>query len=325
LSERVVPPGGLASPAGETEVVNMSAGRSSSERRPPKLVWRSRANRLGRVLALCGAILTLGWVLAACGVTVGVTETLTIDEPLGSAAVTDVEIAMGAGELSIVPGAIGLASGSVRYNVASWAPELVRGDGRLSIKQDHQRTAAGLSTEIVNDWNLELGKAPMRLRISAGAYDGSYDLSGLTLQYLSIKDGAAKSQVMFNSPNPGQMSELIYETGASTVRLIGLANANFKSMTFSGGAGSYSLDFGGQLRTSADVKIEAGAGSVRIAVPSTAAVEVTVGGSLNDVSIDGPWANSDKVYSTPAVSDTQAKRLSITLEINVGTVDLVAQ
>jgi hypothetical protein len=107
--------------------------------------------------------------------------------------------------------------------------------------------------------------------------------------------------------------------------LIGLANANFKSMTFTGGAGSYSLDFGGQLRTSADVKIEAGAGSVRLAVPEGTAVEVTVYGSLNNVSAEGTWTHEGRVYSTQAATNKQAKKLSITLKIDVGTVNLVAQ
>jgi hypothetical protein len=270
-------------------------------------------------------LIALAWLPAGCGVTVGVTNELKIEEPLGSAAVTDVEISMGMGTLTIAPGAAGLASGTVRYNVEPWTPALVRGDGKLSIKQASQRSLAGLSSEVVNQWNLQLGKAPMRLLVSAGAYEGSYDLSGLTLQEVSIRDGAARSRVMFNSPNPGQMSSLVYKTGASTVEFVGLANANFKSMTFTGGAGSYSFDFTGQLRSNASIKIEAGAGSVNITVPSTTAAEVSVYGSLNNVSAEGTWTHLGRVYSTTAATDAQAERLSIELKISVGTVNLVAK
>jgi hypothetical protein len=260
---------------------------------------------------------------ASCGVDVGVTQEVVVDEPLGSAAVTNVEVSMGAGTLTITPGAVGLASGTIRYNVESWKPTVTRGESSLVVKQGSQKGVSGLGTDVVNHWELELGKAPMRLKVSAGAYKGFYDLSGLTLQELVIHDGAARSQVMFNSPNPGQMTKLEYETGASTVELIGLANANFKSMGFKGGAGSYSMDFSGQLRTSANVKIDSGAGSMRIAVPAGTAARITVDGSLNDVNMEGTWTVTGKTYSTEAAKDTQAKTLDITLKMNVGQVTLV--
>ena len=109
------------------------------------------------------------------------------------------------------------------------------------------------------------------------------------------------------------------------MELIGLANANFKSMTFTGGAGSYSLDFSGQLRTSADVKIEAGAGSVHLDIPGTTAAEVTIDGSLNNVSAQGTWTHEGSVYRTQAAQSGGGKKLSITLKVNVGTVNLVAE
>lgn len=174
---------------------------------------------------------------AGCTVETGVTQELVVDEPLGAAAVTEVELEMGAGDLTIAPGAVGLASGTIRHNVESWKPTVTRTDTRLTIKQGSQKGVSGLGSEIVNKWDLELGRPPMRLKISAGAYEGLFDLSGLTLQDLSIRDGASRTQVRFNSPNPGQMTDFSYKTGASTVTLIGLANANFRSMTFDGGRG----------------------------------------------------------------------------------------
>ena len=290
--------------------------------------WRRVSPRYRRTLlvaVLLLFLLALVPAVAGCGLTVGVTQEKGIDEPLGSAAVTDVDISMGLGSLTIGPGAVGFASGTIRYNVKEWVPTVTRGDSTFTIKQSSRKAVPGLSTDIVNEWNLQFGKAPMRLKVSAGAYTGSYDMSGLTLQEFSIHDGAAKSQVMFNSPNPGQMAGLVYETGASSVELIGLANANFKSMTFTGGAGSYSLDFSGQLRTSAPVKIETGAGSVHLTVPSTTAAKVQVSGSRSHVSTQGQWTQVGRTYSTPAAANAQAKVLSISLKMSVGTVTLVAE
>jgi hypothetical protein len=262
---------------------------------------------------------------AGCGVNVGPTQELTIDEPLSSAAVTDVNLSMGAGKLSLSAGASGLMSGTVRYNVEPWKPTVTRNDSSVTVKQGSQKGISGLGSDVVNDWTLELGKSPMRLTVTAGAYEGTYNLGGLALQGLSIKDGAAKTQVTFDSPNPGQMETFTYDTGASKVSLSGLANANFRSMNFKGGAGSYTLDFSGDLRTDGNVKVKAGVGTVQVIVPKGTAAEVTVSGSLTDVSVDGPWTNSGGTHATPAAAGGSGKKLIISVDMSVGTLKLVTQ
>ncbi len=265
-------------------------------------------------------------VSCSVGVDVGPTQELALDEPLGSAAVTDVEIAMGAGNLSVGPGATGLASGVIRYNVDAWKPVVVRTDKKLTIEQGKKGGLEALGGDVVNDWQLQLGGAPMRLQVSAGAYEGTYDLGGLTLQDLTIKDGASKTEVNFDSANPGQMQRLLYETGASTVNLTGLANANFRTLEFKGGAGSYTLDFSGQLRTDGSVRVEAGVGTVTVLVPVGTAARVTVEGSLTDVSLEGEWTTTGKTSSTPAVqAGGQGKTLTITVDMSVGTLKLVTK
>jgi hypothetical protein len=285
--------------------------------------WVGSAAGALLVALLMGGIAVAG---AGCGIITGPTQQLNIDEPLGGAAVTDVEVTMGAGKLTLSPGSTGLVSGLIRYNVEKWKPTVDRTDSKLTIKQGSQKGLSGLGSDIVNEWELQLGSAPMRLKVSAGAYEGSYDLSGLVLQGLAVKDGAAKVQVMFNSPNPGQMDRLQYETGASTVTFTGLANANFKSMDFKGGAGSYSLDFSGQLRSDATVHAKAGAGSMRIVVPSQTAARVTVKTALTKVSVEGSWTINGKTYSTPAAGGgQQGKTLAIEVDMSVGSLKLVTQ
>ncbi|MFH0916948.1 MAG: toast rack family protein [bacterium] len=300
----------------------MTAGRSRKDHRLGARRLRSAVGALPVALLVVGAAL----FVAGCGVSTGPTEELVVNEPLGGAAVTDVEVTMGAGKLTVSPGSIGLVSGLIRYNVAAWKPTVDRSDSSVTIKQGSQKGLSGIGSDIVNEWRLELGRAPMRLKVSAGAYQGSYDLSGLVLQGLTVKDGAAKTQVMFNSPNPGQMDRLQYETGASEVTLTGLANANFKTMEFKGGAGSFTLDFSGQLRTDASVRAKAGVGSLRIVVPAQTAARVTVDGALTDVSVEGSWTTSGKTYSTSVVGgDQQAKILTIAVDMSVGSLKLVAR
>ncbi len=283
-----------------------------------------------RTLTVISLISMLGLLVFASScspaVDVGPTQELSIDEPLGSAAVTDVEIEMGAGTLSVGPGATGLASGVIRYNVDAWKPTVDRTDKKLSIAQGEKSGLETMGSDIVNDWRLQLGNAPMRLQISAGAYDGTYDLGGLTLQGLTIRDGAARSEVRFGAANPGQMQRLLYETGASTVNFTGLANANFKTFEFNGGAGSYTMDFSGQLRTAGTVRIRAGVGTVRVVVPAETAAQVTVKGSLTNVSLEGDWTTTGKTSATPAAkAGGQDKSLLIEVDMSVGTLELVAR
>ncbi len=284
--------------------------------------------RVMLVVMLMVSMLGLITFASACsvGVDIGPTQELAVDEPLGSAAVTDVEIDMGAGTLSLSPGATGLASGLIRYNVDAWKPTIERTDKKLTIEQGKKGGLEAIGGDIVNEWRLQLGNAPMRLLVSAGAYEGTYDLGGLTLQGLTIKDGAARSEVRFGSPNPGQMQRLLYETGASTVNLTGLANANFRTFEFNGGAGSYKMDFSGQLRTDSSARIKAGVGSVRIEVPAETAAQVTVKGSLTDVSLEGAWTTTGKTSSTPAVkAGGQNKTLLIEVDMSVGTLELITR
>ena len=274
----------------------------------------------GMVVVGLLAAVALSLSVAGCSARPGPTQELTVKEPLGSAAVTDVQLKMGAGKLTLQPGASGLASGVIRYNIPSWKPSVKRTDTQLVIDQGNP-SAGSLLGSIVNNWTLQLGKAPMTLRIDAGAYEGDLDLSGLTLRSLAIKDGASKVQVKFTAPNPGQMDSFTYNTGASTVVLAGLANANFQQMKFQGGAGSYALDFSGDLRTDAVVSVKAGVGSVQISIPPGTSSQVNVSGALTKVSVQGKWTTVGKTYSIAG----SGKSLTINVEMSVGTLKLISQ
>jgi hypothetical protein len=270
-----------------------------------RLAVRSSGRSLAGTVVASALVAGAALFIIGCGPKVGATETVLLDEPLASGAVTDVELIMGAGTLTVGSGATGLISGVIRCNVEDWLPEIKRSDARITIQQKSRDTVSDAVSSTVNDWDLQLGKSPMRLKVVAGAYEGSLDLSGVTLQELSIEDGAANTRVRFSSANPGQMERLRYQTGASTVSLLGLANANFKSMEFTGGAGTYSLDFSGQLRTKATARVVVGSGAVRIQVPAGTAAVVKVSGSRTAVDLQGEWVTKGTTHSTPAVEGAE--------------------
>ena len=83
---------------------------------------------------------------------------------------------------------------------------------------------------------------------------------------------------------------LHYETGASDVKMTGLANANFNMMDFSSGAGDYTLDFSGELQRDASVKISSGLSNIIIVVPEGVNAVVTVDGGASNVSAGSGWS-----------------------------------
>ena len=196
-------------------------------------------------------------------VTAGPTETLTVNEsaPSGDQPAR-VTLQMGAGTFDLAGGAKNLVEGSIRYNVPDWKPVVSRNSNGLTIKQEATGQVNVPGKDLINEWNLKLGESmPIDLTVQAGAYQGKMDLSGLKLTNLAITDGASDNEVHFDSANPTEMDEFSYKTGASQVKLFGLANANFKTMSFTSGAGNYELDFSGKLQRDATVDVKSGVSS----------------------------------------------------------------
>ncbi|HZW04345.1 MAG TPA: toast rack family protein [Anaerolineaceae bacterium] len=248
----------------------------------------------------------------------GSTNTLAIEEPLPDGEERAVvRLRMSAGTLNIEGGANGLVEGEIEYNVARWEPEIERSGDRLTIMQD--RIRGGLPGDrVINHWDLRLGDIPLDLAIEAGAYQGTLDLSGLSIVDLSISDGASDAQVTFDEPNPERMRTFRYETGASQVRLNGLANANFEELVFEGGTGNYRLDFSGELQQDARAQVTSGLSNLDLIFPEDMAVEVRVTGGLNNVSTSGRWTINDDVYTREGAGP----QLLVEVEMGLGNLNI---
>jgi hypothetical protein len=108
-------------------------------------------------------------------------------------------------------------------------------------------------------------------------------------------------------------------TGASSVKLTRLVNANFAVMNFKGGAGDYTLDFAGELQQDATVDITAGLGSLKIVVPEGTTAKITISGAINDVRTEGTWAVTGKTYELAG----EGKTLTIHVDMGIGSLTLV--
>jgi len=228
-------------------------------------------------------------------------------------------IIMGAGELNINSGTEQLIEGEIQYNIANLEPEFSSSNGEIVLSQNIDSIRSLPIGNPINKWDIRVGNQnPLRLSVSAGAYDGLLDLSGLPISHLEVSDGASNALVRFDEPNPQRMNLFTYRTGASSVKLFGLANANFEEMLFTGGAGSYEFNFDGKLSQDAQIKIESGVSSLKISIPQGTAARVKINGELMDVDTFGRWIVENDVYSTSEEGPT----LNITVGTGVGSLEL---
>jgi hypothetical protein len=241
------------------------------------------------------------------GITVEVPDT---DEPR-------LKISFGAGELTLSPGAADMfVEGTATYDIPNFKPEVTQNGSDIEIKQGQLKSLN--VSNFKNEWDLKLGETPMELEINAGAYQGHYEFGGLALTELTIKDGASDVNVSFSESNPTEMSVFRYETGASSVKLTGLANANFSTLIFNGGAGDYTLDFSGDLRQDATVRSETGFGNLLLVIPRDVDARVIIEGGPVNVNHSSGWGQSAQTYTQEGSGPT----LTIIVKMGAGNVTI---
>jgi hypothetical protein len=274
-------------------------------------------------------ILILAMVTMACGISIpvqtktGPTVTDTINVPLvpGNTQAYAVTLSFGAGNFTLNPGANGsVVSGTATYNVEDFKPKVTANQNVIHVEQGNLKLGGipNFKSNVRNDWLLQLADVPMKLTINSGAYTGRYELGGLSLETLAINDGAADVNLAFSSPNRVNMDTLTYTTGASNVKLTGLANAHFAEMTFRSGAGDYTLDFTGQLLKDTSVTVVSGLSNVNILVPAGVSAKITFSGGLTSVSTSGGWVKNGDVYTQSGSGPT----LTISVKMGAGSLNI---
>jgi hypothetical protein len=223
----------------------------------------------------------------------------------------------GAGEMALAPGANQLVEGTATYNYAAFKPEVNVDGGNIEIKMSEVKSLPSFD-KLKNKWDLKLGNTPMDLIIDSGAYDGTFEFGGLSLNNLTIKDGAANVKLAFSEPNLVEMSTFKYETGASNLKMSGLANANFSMFDFSSGAGDYTLDFSGELQRDASIKISSGLSNIIVVVPEGVNAVATVDSGASNVNAGSGWSKNGDVYKQKGEGPT----LTFVIEIGAGNVTL---
>jgi hypothetical protein len=191
--------------------------------------------------------------------------------------------------------------------------------GTVRITQDYRSFLPFGWLGNVPRFDLALGKAqPYLLTIEIGASENSFDLGGVPITRLAIKQGAGKANFDFSMPNPQPMSLLKVEAGAVGLEMKNLANANFAEMSVDGGAAGYKFDFGGTLQRDAHVKITAGMTGVDVTGPATTAAKIMCETVLGGLNIGDGFTKKDGAFWTEAALKGQTPVLTIEANISLG-------
>jgi hypothetical protein len=279
-------------------------------------------------------IAVLALVTLACGVDVDipplttdiktgptVTEDINIPHFGDPNAIADIALQFSAGELYLQPGADGdLIQGSVIYNVADFKPEIALEDSNVEIRTGSLEIDGipNFKEKVKNIWDFRLANTPINLDIKAGAYKSELQLGNLALTNLHIADGAADVEIDFRYPNLVEMQTLRYETGASNIFIERLGNANFGTMIFESGAGTYELDFSGDWQRDANIFIETGLSTMTLVVPEHLNATLSLEGGLTNVTTRGAWEQSGSNYTLTG----NGPRLTFTVEMSAGNLTL---
>jgi len=246
--------------------------------------------------------------------------------PLAGAGATDVNIVFGAGSLDIeAGGSDDLLTAVFRYNVERWAPEIMHEGNDLTIRQGGNEEKWGIpSGSVRNQWELEFSpQADLQMNMRAGAGEGELDFTGLRLSELDVDLGAGDFVLRFDQPNSVPMDHLTLDTGASRIEVLGVGNASPAKVRLQGGVGDIGLDLTGEWTRSADVTVRAGAGALRLILPSDVGVEVETRGGLTNVEAYG-LRQMGGTYTNDAFGETEVE-LRVNVTTGVGNVRLIEE
>lgn len=244
--------------------------------------------------------------------------------PLGEVNSLKMTIKFGAGKLDLISGQEDVFEGNFQYDKSILKPniryEILDETGILTLSQSIKKDLS-LSFPYKNVWNLKLPSGvPLQLSVYTATYSGDIDLTNLQIENFYLNSGASQTNIVFNQPNLVELKNINIKTGASAIKMLGLANANFNEMKFTGGAGSYTFDFSGNLIKKSKVNIDAGAAKIILKIPSAIGTKIIIK-RFPAVKLDirGFIKINDQTYISPEYGKSDAE---LDIEIKGGLIDV---
>jgi hypothetical protein len=243
-------------------------------------------------------------------------------QPFGSEKSLDADIRFDIGALEVA-GEKGrtLYSMDLEYDKVSYEPYLnyeSGSEGRLVFKLESTHKLGIRSERQQNRLRLNLSQeVPVNLNINTGVGDARLLLSGMKIATLELESGVGGSRISSYEPNAVICHRIRIKNGVGSMDAVGLGNLNFRELEFEGGVGGANLDFTGEWKQNADVRVQVGVGGVSVRMPRDVGVRVEAEKNLfSGLHLEG-FSKRDSVYFSENY-DTAKYRVSLHVATGIG-------
>jgi hypothetical protein len=197
-------------------------------------------------------------------------------QPLGKEKSLESNIRFDVGSLEIKGGEKSgpLYSLDLEYDKASYTPDVnyslgsAGGEGRLSLRLESIHRIGIRRHEHSNTLRLTFNNSvPLNLDVNTGVGDARLSLSGMKIARIRFESGVGGGRMSAYEPNSIPCESIIIKNGVGRIEAVGLGNLNFRELEFEGGVGGANLDFTGEWKQNADIRIQVGVGGVNMVMP----------------------------------------------------------
>jgi len=257
------------------------------------------SGRTGKLIVLLAALLLTG----CTEVGEPVTEPFVIE--LGSAQRANIDLLMGAGELTVTGGAKALLEADVVYNIPSWRPNVtynVTGEaGNLVMRQPGAGTVVGAGN-FTDEWDVRVNeKVPMDMVVRTNNGKAVLTLGNINLDTLDI------------------------DIGASDVELIVRGKPRVRRIDLDMSTGDAIVDLNGTFGRDLDAHIKGGVGALLLKLPSGYGVNLETKGGLGTITPVGFQMRGNRFMNDRYGRPDTDVNLRVAIETNIGdiTVEMI--
>lgn len=157
--------------------------------------------------------------------------------------------------------------------------------------------------------------AGLDARLVTGVGENIIDLSELRVENLEIVNGVGSTEIYKDKSNDVACGSLEVTNGIGHLEMTGLGNYAFDEFTFSGGIGDSTLDFSGEWKSTGDIEIKVGLGSLRVILPDELGVRIRSSKSFLS-NIEMP--DFDQIGNEYLSRNIEEAEQEITIRLNTG-------
>ncbi len=164
-----------------------------------------------------------------------------------------------------------------------------------------------------------LGPRPdLDLEITLGAAEARLELGGLRLTRFRLISGASRSEISFETPNPGRCESVRVSSGAGEVRFEQAGNSGCPAWSIDGGVGRVTVDLAGAWPADPRFTMNLAVGGAVLLVPRDLGVRVRMTGLV--ARFDGEGFESSGKTWTSAGFDRATRKVTAEISSAVGGV-----